>query len=118
MNTNKKLQHPLDWFEIPVRDLAKASAFYGAVVGQPLEHKDFGGRDHAIFVAETPCGALIVDPTLTAGASGVRIYLAVTDSVEAAVGRAREAGAKIVQPATSIGPMGTIAAIEDRDGNV
>ena len=36
-----------------------------------------------------------------------------------AVSRARStAGAKIVQPRTEIGPHGTIALIEDLDGNV
>jgi predicted enzyme related to lactoylglutathione lyase len=63
-------------------------------------------------------GALIVDPKRPPrGGDGTVIYLRV-DDVGLAVARAREAGAKIVQPLTSIGPMGWLALFADFDGNV
>ena len=46
------------------------------------------------------------------------IYLHATDGVSSCLSRAVEAGGKVVQPRTEIGPHGAIALIEDLDGNV
>jgi len=46
------------------------------------------------------------------------LYLHATDGVARCLSRAVEAGAKVVQPRTEIGPHGAIALIEDLDGNV
>ena len=38
------------WFEIPVRDLATAMAFYEAVLGVPLERRVIDGHEMAVFL--------------------------------------------------------------------
>ena len=110
----------ITWFEIPVRNLAKASSFYSSLVGRPLSQEVFGGIPHAMFAASgdhAVTGALIENPKREPGASGVTIYLAVAE-VQAAADRAVAAGGKVVQPTTDLGPHGTIALIRDLDGNV
>jgi predicted enzyme related to lactoylglutathione lyase len=109
----------VNWFEIAVSDLDRAAKLYEATLDTTLKRENFMGVPHAMF----PCrdgviGALITDPNrpVRAGHSTV-IYLRTAD-VAAAVNRAREAGAKVVQPATPIGPIGTIALLADHDGNV
>ncbi|HUJ60304.1 MAG TPA: VOC family protein [Kofleriaceae bacterium] len=113
------MKSSINWFEIPVRDLAASSAFYASVIGRPLKHEVFGGVPHAMFATEgedAVTGALVQNPRRKAGA-GVVIYLDVS-GVADAVERATRAGARIIEPLTDIGPFGTIALIEDRDGNV
>ena len=120
MTTTQTTRNTINWFEIPVRDIAKAKALYGAMLDAELHVADFGGIPHAVFPHgnATVSGALVVDPKRSPGASGPLLYLDAPDGVARCVARALEAGAKLVQPATPIGPHGTIAVIEDLDGNV
>jgi uncharacterized protein len=120
MTTTQTTKNTINWFEIPVRDLAKAKHLYGAMLNATLEVSDFGGIPHAVFPHgnTTVSGALVVDPKRTPGNSGPLLYLDAPDGVARCLSRALEAGAKLVQPATPIGPHGTIAVIEDLDGNV
>lgn len=118
---DKPIVHIVNWFEIPVADLAKASAFYGAMLDCKLNLTDFGGVPHAIFATTDPRavgGALICDPRRRAMHGGTTLYLHATDGVARCLSRAVEAGAKVIQPVTPIDPHGTIALIEDLDGNV
>ena len=83
---------------------------------------DFDGVPHAVMSNhDHSCvsGALVSDPKRPPrrGSSTV-LYLAAPDGVASCLSRALEAGAKLVQPRTEIGPHGAIALIEDFDGNV
>jgi predicted enzyme related to lactoylglutathione lyase len=117
MNTTSR--NAVNWFEISVKDIRKAAAFYTTVTGHPLELTDFGGIPHAVFAAGPAGvhGALIEDADRAPAPGGTVIYLDV-EAVQAALDRAREAGGTIVQPLTDLGPHGTCALIADRDGNV
>lgn len=118
-NTSSSLPLAVNWFEIAVSDLAKATKLYESTLDTTLKVAPFNGIPHAIFQqGEQSLGALITDPDrpVRAGHSTV-IYLQVP-SVKDALGRALEAGAKIVQPETSIGPQGMIGLFADLDGNV
>ncbi|NVB79296.1 MAG: VOC family protein [Kofleriaceae bacterium] len=116
-NTNK---YPvINWFEIPVSDLAKSTRLYEAMLDIKL--LQIPGVQHAIFKGdnlEGTGGALVVDPKRKPGTTGTTIYLNARDGVDRALARAVEAGAKVVMPPTSIAPNGTIALIEDLDGNL
>jgi predicted enzyme related to lactoylglutathione lyase len=112
------MSNAINWFEIPVRDIDKAAAFYGAVLGAALKREDFFGTPHAIFMAEGVGGALIQDARRPPASAGSTVYLHAPDGVSACLARAIEAGGKVVQPATAIGPFGTIGLFADLDGNV
>jgi predicted enzyme related to lactoylglutathione lyase len=117
--SSSSLPLAVNWFEIAVSDLSRATTLYESTFDTTLKVAPFNGIPHAIFqVGERSFGALIVDPNrpVRAGHSTV-IYLQVSN-VKDALGRALEAGAKIVQPETSIGPQGTIGLFADLDGNV
>jgi predicted enzyme related to lactoylglutathione lyase len=113
------MKNAINWFEIPTRDLDKAVTFYEAVLGQPIKREDFGGVPHGVLSADKDAvaGALVADAKRTPGAGGTLIYLDCTGGVPGAVERAKQAGAQIVLPVTSIGPFGWIAVIRDLDGN-
>src|SRR6185312_12697743 len=89
-NVKPMHNNAITWFEIPVRNLAKASSFYSSLVGRPLSQEVFGGIPHAMFAASgdhAVTGALIENPKREPGASGVTIYLDVAE-VQAAADRA------------------------------
>ncbi|CAN5804509.1 VOC family protein [soil metagenome] len=112
----------VNWFEIPVSNLAASTRLYEAMLDTKLRLSDFGGVPHAVLTNQDhSCvsGALIADPKRPPrGGSSTVIYLDAKDGVAQCLSRAVEAGAKVVQPVTSIGEQGTIALIEDLDGNV
>jgi predicted enzyme related to lactoylglutathione lyase len=121
-NTDSPSKNVVNWFEIPVTDIQKAASLYAAMLDLKLEISDFGGVPHAVFPhAGQACvsGALVSDAKRPPKrGSGTVIYLNATDGLASCLARAQEAGAKIVQAATAIGQHGSIALIEDLDGNV
>ena len=121
-NTDSPSKNVVNWFEIPVTDIQKSAALYAAMLDLKIEISDFGGVPHAVFPHSGPAcvsGALISDPKRPPKrGSGTVIYLDATDGLASCLSRAVEAGAKVVQPATAIGQHGSIALIEDLDGNV
>lgn len=106
----------VDWFEIPVTDVARATEFYGVVLGAELGSMEGPDGDMRVFNGEQgPAGALL--PVATAPvAGGVTIYLG-CDDIDAALQRAAAAGGAIEQTKTSIGPHGFIGRFTDTEGN-
>lgn len=119
-STNTPSLNVVNWFEIPVTDIAKAAALYGAMIDRELVIGDFGGKPYAVFPhPETGTGgALVCDAKRPPVRGGTVVYLAAPGGVATCLARAVEAGAKVVMPATPIGPDGVIALIADLDGNV
>lgn len=112
----------INWFEIPVTNIEKAIAMYEAMLDTKLALSDFEGVPHAVMDNgdhSSTSGALISDPKRPPGrGASTVIYLNAKDGVGRCLSRAVEAGARVVRPLTEIGPHGTIALIEDLDGNV
>lgn len=109
----------VNWFELPVRDLARATAFYAEVLDRELEIATHGSETLTVFgsAKDGAGGALISEPKREPSEHGARIYMPIAD-ITAALIRAREAGGTIVKEKTSIGPMGFIGLFRDLDGNV
>jgi len=121
---SKQHLHRINWFEIPVTNLDKSAALYAATLGIELKREVFFGVPHAILVTDGEpgtgvTGTLISDPKRAPKRGvGTVVFLHAKDGVPACLARAVEAGAKVVQPTTDIGPFGTAAQFEDFDGNV
>lgn len=111
----------INWFEIPVDDMDRAVRFYEALLGQRLKRENFMDVPHAIIKSskddEGVGGALIQDKKRKPAGSGTCVYLDASD-IEAALKRATAQGGEVVQPKTSIGPMGSIALLKDTEGNL
>lgn len=107
------------WFEIPVRDLAKGKAFYGAVTGFPLKDEQMGPNETAIFAYSGPYETAISghlykgEPAANGTGATVHLY---ADQLEAALARVNEAGGEVVSPIIAI-PAGRFAYCRDPDGN-
>ena len=113
-------RNPAVWFEIPVRDLARARAFYEALLGVALAVES-GPRGEAAWFpmndnAHGATGALVAGGASEPGATGTLVYLAV-DEVEAALARGAAAGGEILLAREGIGEHGFIGWIADPDGN-
>ena len=109
----------VNWFELPVRDLKRATDFYSKVLDRPLEISTKGDETLTVFSSarDGAGGALIQVPGREASEHGARIYMPIAD-ITAALERARAAGGQVVSEKTSIGPMGFIGLFRDLDGNV
>jgi uncharacterized protein len=116
------MNNAITWFEIPVRDLDRAVAFYEAVLGVTLKREIFGGKPLAIFpFAEQQGGvggALITDPRRAPSGDGVLVYLNAGDRLDQALASTPGARGEVVLPKTSIGEHGTIAVVRDTEGNL
>jgi hypothetical protein len=110
----------INWFEIPVSDMARAIGFYEAVLATKLHREVFGGHDHAIFTRPDPAavaGALVKSAELTPSDAGARIYLDTRGELDACLARVAGAGGKVILPKTDVGDPGWIAIVKDTEGN-
>lgn len=119
------MSNPVGWFEIYVRDLAGAKAFYEEVLGRALhELPEPAGPDSPEMLvfdmddtASGASGAVVRMAGFEPGGNSVLVYFSSDDcAVEAA--RAESAGGRVVKPKTSIGPYGSIALVTDPEGNM
>jgi predicted enzyme related to lactoylglutathione lyase len=113
--------NPVGWFEIYVQDIARARAFYEAVLGITLERLPGTGLEMWAFpmlpeTAGAP-GALVQYDGMPAGGNSTVVYFVCADcAVEA--GRAVAAGGSVFKDKSAIGPYGFIALVNDSEGNL
>lgn len=116
------MKNAITWFEIGTANLAKATAFYEAVLGHNMRLENMGPSEGAVFAydeANGQGGALMCGPTAPKpGALGTLIYLDATPLLDAALARVLAAGGQIAVPRQALPPgMGFFAHITDLDGN-
>ncbi len=112
--------NPVGWFEIYVADMARAKAFYSAVLGSDFREIPVEGMEMWAFPAgpDNPGagGTLVKHPMRQPSNQGTLVYFA-TDHCGDTADKAAAAGGQIFLPRTSIGPMGFIAIVGDTEGN-
>ena len=111
----------INWFEIPVENMDRAVRFYEALLGYGLKRENFMDVPHAIIKSSKDDdgvgGALIQDKKRKPSAAGTCVYLNSSD-IDGALKRVTTLGGDVLQPKTSIGPMGSIALLKDSEGNL
>lgn len=117
------MQQLIDWFEIPVRDLATAQSFYEAVLQTRLHREEYAGpsMQMAVFAGEGDAvkGALMAGhPAMQVGACGTLVYLHAGTSLDAALQRVVAAGGQIAMGRVALPEgLGFMAHMLDVDGN-
>ena len=109
----------INWFEIPVADLERATAFYEAVFAAEFKRESMSGMDMAVFPYEDPHpgGALLKADVFKPSAQGTVVYLHAPD-LTAMLTRVSKAGGECVfGPQVLPDNIGTIALIVDTEGN-
>ncbi len=112
--------NPVNWFEIPASDLARAKKFYESVFGVELAENEMGPSKMAWFPMEMgaagAAGTLIQAEGYTPSHEGSLVYIHVP-KIDVALERIGEAGGKTLLLRISIGQHGFIAHFEDSEGN-
>jgi len=108
------------WFEIPVKDMARAKKFYSAVFGHELIDMNMPDMEMASFpwVNDAPHagGGLVKSKDYEPSATGTVVYFYSEDlSIELV--KVVKSGGKVLVPKTSIGEYGFIALFTDSEGN-
>jgi len=111
----------IDWFEIPVRDIERAQAFYEALLGAPLRRETIAGNTLAVFsYAETGVGGCLIagESAQTPSSDGTLIYLNAGPRLDDTLARVAAAGGRIATPKVQLpGDMGCYAHVSDTEGN-
>ncbi|GIT91869.1 hypothetical protein JANAI62_23260 [Jannaschia pagri] len=108
----------LVWAEIPVSDLTKGSAFYGAVLGYDLTPEQMGPNMTAVLPTADGQGASghLYEGKPSGDGRGPTVSLAVLDPLEDVMSRVWQAGGKVLGEVITI-PFGSFFYAEDPDGN-
>ena len=117
-------ENPVRWFEIYVQDMARARAFYEAVLARPLQPlpmpEGIDGMEMFAFAmnegAAGAGGALVHMPGMTPGVGGTLVYFGCEDCA-AEIARVATAGGRVLQEKTSLGEYGFMALASDTEGN-
>lgn len=112
------------WFEVPVRDMERAIAFYEAVLDVKLSRNRLGPLDMAWFPsAETmpgAAGSLVQHASAyQPSADGTLVYFSSrTGDLADELARVEAAGGKVLLPKRQISPdVGYMALLLDSEGN-
>ncbi len=114
MATTKTPASSAAWFEIAVRNLDKASKFYGAVLGTDLRRETMGPTEVAVFPYEGGIGGNLYEGGGAGGATPV-VHLNAPTPLEDALDRVKTGGGKVVSDIHTI-PAGRFAYCQDPDG--
>ena len=112
----------LNWFEIAVTDIARATKFYEAVFNVKMEQAEMMGMKMAFFPAENMngkvSGGLVQGPDHKPSMEGNVIYLNGNPDLGIALGKVEKAGGKILMPKMHVSAdIGHMAFFVDSEGN-
>lgn len=108
----------LVWFDIPVADLDRSSAFYAAVLGIGVHKEKFGDFTFCVLDhKEGNGGCLILRPEQVSSTGGILVYLNVDGRIRDAAAQVGKHGGKVTEPIHAIGPHGFRALVTDSEGN-
>jgi uncharacterized protein len=116
----------IGWFEIYVKDMRRAKAFYQGVFGKNLERLDSSGDESEVSEmwafpgnpgGAGATGALVKMENGPSGIGGVLVYF-VCDDCNVEAGRVAKNGGKVIKDKFSIGQYGNIAFVTDTEGNM
>jgi len=108
------------WFEIPARNLDRATGFYETILATHLKRETIGETAMAVFPYERPgvSGAVVAMPAAEAAAGGTIVYLNCDGKLAEVIGRVEAAGGKVLTPRVDLpGEMGSFFHIRDSEGN-
>jgi uncharacterized protein len=114
------MSNALNWFEIPVTDLARAKEFYGRILQADLREESLSGRNLAVLPYQNGGvgGAIIQGDGLAPSDQGTIVYLDAGNDRAGALSRVEAAGGKVVMGATHLSDqIGSIAMFLDSEGN-
>lgn len=118
----RTFKNAVSWFEIPVRDITRAKAFYEEIFDITMQEMALANNlKMALFPTEQAGigGALCEHHEFYhPGSQGPLVYLNGSPDLQTVLKRAERLGAKVLVPKTQISPeYGYMAVFEDCEGN-
>jgi predicted enzyme related to lactoylglutathione lyase len=115
-------ENSLNWFEISVSDIKRATKFYETIFGIEMQQQEMMGMQMAFFPAENgngkASGGLVESPGHKPSLDGAKIYLNGNPDLSHALANVEAAGGKITMPKTKINDdIGCMAFFTDSEGN-
>ena len=110
----------LNWFEISVNDMDRATNFYGTAFDVKMEKMDMPGFQMTMFPTQDPHsgGALVKSDMHKPSMEGTLVYLNGNPDLQQVLDRIPAAGGKVLMPKTQISPVvGYMAVFADTEGN-
>lgn len=109
----------INWFEIPVQDLQRATAFYEHCINAQFRQEHVAGMSMAVFNYQEPAigGALVKSDMIQPSSSGTVVYLYTADIAASLAKVAEKGGTCSFGPEILPNDIGTIALIIDSEGN-
>ncbi len=115
------MANAINWFEIPVSNIERASDFYGKVLDGELHKQEVMGMEMAFLPMggqDGVGGALCKSEMHKPSEEGAVIYLNGGEDLSNPLGRVENAGGKVVMPKTKISDeIGYMAFFTDTEGN-
>lgn len=111
------MNNSINWFEIPVSQMARATRFYSQLFDSEVQEVDFNGMKMAMLPSsrEGVGGALVEGKP---SGEGPLVYLNGGNDLSHALSRIEKAGGKVVVPKTQISPeIGYFAIFMDSENN-
>ena len=115
-------RNAIDWFEIPVRNMNRAAAFYEALLGTTIRRETIGPNALGVFTYDVDQGVggclLAGDNVPAPSLDGSLVYLNAGPSLDVVVARVEAAGGRVLVPKVTLpGDMGCFVHIADTEGN-
>ncbi|MFI5170822.1 MAG: VOC family protein [Chitinophagales bacterium] len=112
----------INWFEISVSDITRATNFYENIFGIKMETMEIMGMKMAMFPAEPGSGkangALVQSDMHKPSEDGVKVYLNGDPDMSPILDKINGAGGNVTMPKTDIGQgFGFMAFFIDTEGN-
>ena len=114
------MKNAINWFEIPVTDIARAKKFYETIFGFQTQNMSMGPMQMETFPADQQgvSGALIQGGGGKPSAEGTMVYLNADGILDDVLSKVEKAGGKVALPKTLITEeYGSMAVIIDTEGN-
>ena len=106
------------WFDLPVADLARASRFYGAVLGIKVHQEKAGTLNFAVLEhGPNGNGGCLIPNAKDVSGAGLLVYMNVDGRIRDAVRQAEKHGGRVLKTIEGIGPHGFRAIVLDSEGN-
>lgn len=121
MEKLSKTTNALNWFEIPVTDLARAKHFYEQAFDIEMQEMNMMDMQMAMFPSQSPHsgGALVKSDFHKPSSEGTIIYLNGNPDLQVVLDRIKDAGGEITMPKTNIdAETGNMAFFMDTEGNL
>src|ERR1035441_8550944 len=96
----------LNWFEISVSDISRATKFYESIFGVTLQQQEMNGMKMAFFpyenMTETVSGGLVQGPMHKPSPDGAKIYFNGNPDLSVPLSKVEKSGGKVLMPKTKI----------------